>query len=60
MDEDGKYYISTNKYDPETETSYEQKNEITTVPDIEVQNVALVSAGNINAVLKSTSVTSAV
>ena len=53
--EDGKYYIATSKYDPETETSYETKNEITEVPDISVKNVTLVSANNINAVLKSTS-----
>ncbi len=55
--EDGKYYISTSKYDPETDSSYEQKNEITSVPEIDVQNVTLVSASNINATLKSSSET---
>lgn len=53
--EDGKYYIVTSKYDADTDTSTEQKNEITEVPEIDVQNVALVSANNINATLKSTS-----
>ena len=55
IDENGKYYISTSKYDAETDTSYEEKNEITSVPEMDIQNVVLVSAGNINAVLKSTS-----
>lgn len=51
--EDGKYYISTSVYDAETDTSYEQKNEITSVPEIDVKNVTLVDASNINAVLKA-------
>lgn len=55
IDENGKYYISTNKYDAETDSSYEEKNEITSVPEMDIQNVVLVSANNINAVLKSTS-----
>ncbi len=55
IDENGKYYISTSKYDAETDSSHEEKNEITSVPEIDIQNVVLVSAGNINAVLKSTS-----
>lgn len=53
--EDGKCYIVTSKYDSDTDTSTEQKNEITEVPEIDVQNVTLVSANNINATLKSTS-----
>lgn len=55
VDENGKYYISTNKYNAETDSIHEEKNEISTVPDIEIQNVVLVSANNINAVLKSSS-----
>ena len=57
VEEDGKYYITTSKYDPETDTSYEQKNEITNVPEIDVQNITLVTASNINAILKSSSET---
>ena len=53
--EDEKYYISTDKYDPETDTTYEQKNEITDVPEIAVQNTVEVTASNINAVLKASS-----
>lgn len=53
--EEGKYYILTNKYDVETDTSYEEKNELTSVPQIELQNITLVSASNINATLKSSS-----
>lgn len=53
--EDGKYYIVTSKYDADSDTSTEQRNEITEVPEIDVKNVTLVSASNINAILKSSS-----
>ena len=53
--EDGKYYIATSIYDPETETSYETQNEITAIPEITAKNITLVSASNINAILKSSS-----
>ena len=55
IDENGKYYISTEKYNAETDSSYEEKNEITSVPEMDIQNVVLVSASNINAVLKASS-----
>lgn len=57
VSEDGKYYITTTKYDTETNGTYEQKNEITSVPEIDVQNISLVTASNINATLKSSSET---
>ena len=55
IDENGKYYITTSKYNPETETSYEEKNEINSVPEIELENIVLVGASNVNAILKSSS-----
>ena len=53
--DNGKYYISTSIYNSETDTSIETQNEITAVPEIAAQNVTLVSASNINAILKSSS-----
>ena len=53
--DDGKYYITTQKYNAETDTTYQEYNEITEVPDIAVQNITLVSADNINVILKSSS-----
>lgn len=53
--EDGKYYIETQLYNTENNYSYETQSEITSVPEITAQNITLVSADNINAVLKSSS-----
>lgn len=55
VEEDGKYYIKTQKYNVDTNETTEIKNEITDVPEIDVQNITLVEASNINATLKSTS-----
>lgn len=55
MGEDGKYYITANKYNADTDSTEQSKTEITDVPEIEYQNITLVSAQNINTVLKSSS-----
>ncbi len=55
MDEDGKCYIITQTYDVNTDSSTEKKNELTTVPDIDIQNIATVTAGNFLAELKAES-----
>lgn len=51
--EDGKYYIATQKYDVDTDSSVETKNEITAVPEIEIKNMATVTAYNFGAELKA-------
>lgn len=52
--EDGKYYITTQKYDVNTDSTVETKNEITSVPEIEIKNMATVTAGNFAIELKAT------
>lgn len=51
--EDGKYYISSNKRENNVLT--EQKSEITSVPDIDLKNVATVTAKNFAAELQAES-----
>lgn len=55
VSEDGKYYIKTNIYDAESDTSYETQNEITSVPKVDVKGITLVDADNINATLQAAS-----
>ena len=51
--EDGKYYIVSNKNENNNIT--EQKSEITDVPEIEIKNIATVTASNFAAELKAES-----
>ncbi len=53
MEEDGKCYITTQTYDVNTDSSTEHKNELTEVPEIDIQNVATVTASNFLAELKA-------
>lgn len=52
--EDGKYYIVSNKKDSNNNL-IEQKSEITSVPEIELKNIATVTASNFAAELKTES-----
>ena len=52
--EDGKYYIISNKKDSNNNLT-EQKSEITDVPEIELKNIATVTASNFAAELKAES-----
>lgn len=49
--DDEKYYITSQKYDPETDSSVEQKVEVDKVPNISVKNITTVEASNVNAKL---------
>ena len=52
--EDGKYYIVSNKKDSNNNL-VEQKSEITDVPEVEIKNIATVTANNFAAELKAES-----
>ena len=52
--EDGKYYIVSNKKDSNNNL-IEQKSEITDVPEVEIKNIATVTANNFAAELKAES-----
>ena len=53
IEEDGKYYIVSNKNENNNIT--QQKSEITDVPEIEIKNIATVTASNFAAELKAES-----
>lgn len=53
MEEDGQGYISTKNYDLKTDSVLESKRKISTVPEIEIKNIATVTAGNFAAELKA-------
>ena len=53
VDENGKAYITTNKFNADTNTTEESKNELTKTPEIDINNIATVTASNFQTSLKA-------